>query len=280
MLEKHETTILEMMKEHMQDQAIDYGSLKFLAAGGSGVIYAIDEERILKEFHGEGIDVERRALERLGLHINIVKCLGATHDGLILERGRTVRTVIQGSGANPIPLHTKVRWLHEAAEGTRYIHNNNIIHADVGCNNWIVVQDRLKIIDFEGSSIDGEDAGACYEWFSYKESSPRISWKTDIFAFGCAIYEVITGRQPYNELLPFEDRMIRVKKLYAENQFPEVGNVPLGELMQGCWNGTFDSMDEVLQELRASLLATRKVNSGYWKVKAVFFDALRSLRIC
>ncbi|KAF1365761.1 kinase-like protein [Lizonia empirigonia] len=253
MPEKHEITTFGMMKEHMQDQAIEYGSLKFLAAGGSGVIYAIDEERILKEFHEEGIDVERRALERLGLHVNIVRCLGATDDGLILERGRTVRTVIQGSGANQIPLHTKVRWLHEAAEGTRYMHNNGIIHADVGCHNWIVVQDRLKIIDFEGSSIDGEDAGACYEWFSYKESSPRISWKTDIFAFGCAIYE---------------------------NQFPEVENIPLGRLMQGCWNGTFDSMDQVRQELRASLQATRKVKSSHWGVKAMFFNALRSLRIC
>ncbi|KAH8731577.1 hypothetical protein GQ44DRAFT_805579, partial [Phaeosphaeriaceae sp. PMI808] len=72
------------------------------------------------------------------------------------------------------------------------MHDNNIIRADTGCNNWIIVQGRLKIINFEGSSIDGEDAGACYEWFSYKESSPGVSQKTDIFAFGCAIYEVIT----------------------------------------------------------------------------------------
>lgn len=249
MPEKHEVTAIAMMKEHMQDQSIDYGSLEFLAVGGSGIIYAIDEDRILKEFHEEGIDVERRALERLGVHVNIVRCLGAAHNSLILERGRTVRTVIRESGANQVPLHTKIRWLHEAAEGTRYMHDNGIIHADTGCNNWIVVQDRLKIIDFEGSSIDGEDAGACYEWFSYKESSPRISRKTDIFAFGCAIYEVMTGRQPYDELLPCEDRMIRVKKLYAKNKFPEVENIPLGKLMQGCWNGTFDTMDEVLQEL-------------------------------
>ncbi|KAF1841634.1 kinase-like protein [Cucurbitaria berberidis CBS 394.84] len=271
-----------MTKEHIQDQSapsIDYESLEFLAVGGSGVIYAIDEERIFKEFHEEGIDVERRALERLGRHVNIVRCFGASQKGLILERGRPIRTVIGGSGANQIPLHIKIRWLHEAAEGTRYMHDNGIIHADTGCNNWIIVQGRLKIIDLEGSSIDGEDAGACYEWFSYKESSPRISRKTDIFAFGCAIYEVITGRQPYDELHPFEDRMIRVQKLYAENQFPDVENIPLGKLMQGCWKGTFNSMHEVFQELQASLLATRKVICVYWYVKAVFFNALRSMRM-
>lgn len=227
------------------------------------MIYAIDEKTILKEFYDKGIDVERRVLERLGQHKNIVRCLGATHNSLILERGKSVRAVLQGSEANQIPLHTKIHWLIEAAEGTRHMHDNGIIHADTGCNNWIVVQECLKIIDFEGSSIDGEDAGACYEWFSYKESLPRISQKTDVFAFGCAIYEIITGRQPYNQLIPFEDRMIRVKQLYAENQFLEVEEIPLGKLMQGCWNGTLKSMHEVHRELQASLPATKQVNSGH-----------------
>ncbi|KAH7061803.1 hypothetical protein BKA63DRAFT_195365 [Paraphoma chrysanthemicola] len=57
--EKHEITTFGMMEEHVQDQVMDYGSLNFLAAGGSGVTYAIDEERILKLFYGEGIAVER-----------------------------------------------------------------------------------------------------------------------------------------------------------------------------------------------------------------------------
>jgi hypothetical protein len=48
--------------------------------------------------------------------------------------------------------------------------------------------------------------------------------------------------------------MIRVKKLYAENQFPDVENVPLGRLMQSCRDGTLDSMDEVLQELKDNVV--------------------------
>jgi tRNA A-37 threonylcarbamoyl transferase component Bud32 len=86
--------------------------------------------------------------------------------------------VIQRSEADQIPLQTKVRWLCEAAEGTRHLHGNGIIHADTESNNGIVVQERVKIIDFEGSSIDGEDTETCYEWFSYKQSFPRISQKT------------------------------------------------------------------------------------------------------
>lgn len=108
-----------MTKEHMQDQllsSIGYGSLGFLNIGGSGTIYAIDDGIILKEFHDVGIDIERRALERLKGHMNIVRYLGAAPNGLIFERGRTVREVIRDSGACQIPLQTRFRWLHEAAE--------------------------------------------------------------------------------------------------------------------------------------------------------------------
>ena len=237
----------EIIKEHIQPQS-------FLAAGGSGIIYTIDDKRILKTYYDEGIDVERRAFERLGSHKNIVKYFGATRDGLVLERGQLLRTVIQASEPGKIPLNTKIRWLREAAEGTRYIHDKKIIHADVGCNNWILVQGHLKIIDFEGCSIDGEEAGACYEWFSYKEP-PVISRKTDIFAFGCAVYEVITGKQPYQELLEFDNRILRVRQLYSRNQFPEVKHIPLGSLILGCWQGTLNSMREVLQELESVKVA-------------------------
>ncbi|KAH8689777.1 hypothetical protein GQ44DRAFT_798258, partial [Phaeosphaeriaceae sp. PMI808] len=103
------------------------------------IVYAIDDNRILKTYYDKGIDVKRRAFERLGSHKYIVKCFDATRDGLILERGQSLRTVIQASEPDKIPLDTKICWLREAAKGRRYMHDNKIIHADVGCNNWILV---------------------------------------------------------------------------------------------------------------------------------------------
>ncbi|KAH8730411.1 kinase-like domain-containing protein, partial [Phaeosphaeriaceae sp. PMI808] len=218
--------------QHRQPLSIDYDSLDFLAAGGSGTIYAIDEERVLKEFYDKGIEVERRAFERLGSHPNIVKYVGSVDNSLILERGQPIRKLIKEKGLK-ISLETKIRWLKEAAEGTRYIHDKHIIHADTGCHNWIIVHGHLKIIDFDGCRIDGEEAGSCYEWFSYKESTPAISRKTDIFAFGCAMYE---------------------------NQYPDVNNLPLSNLMKGCWHGTFSSMHEILQGLEGSSLTLTRIN--------------------
>jgi serine/threonine protein kinase len=272
--------VQEVMKEYVQPRSslsINYQSLKFLAAGGSGIVYEIDEKRVLKEFHSEGINVERQALERLRSHANIIRLFGATENGLILERGRSLRAVIQESGADRIPLDRKIRWLQEAAEGTRYMHDNGIVHADVGCHNWIIVEGRIKIIDFEGCSIDGKEAGACYEWFSYKESMPAISRETDIFAFGCAIYEVITGRQPHDALLESDNRMARIKQLYAENQFPQVENMPLSNLMEGCWRGTFNSMEEILGKLEAAdLPIAGTTKTGFEGMTENFFNILKS----
>jgi serine/threonine protein kinase len=143
------------------------------------------------------------------------------------------------------------------------MHKKEIVHADVVCHNAISVKHNcLKIIDFEGYSIDGGAANLCYEWFSYRRSTPRISKQTDIFAYGCMVYEVITGRPPYEELKVSDHRAYLVEKRYARNQFPDVENLPLRELMHGCWYGTISSMGEVVQVLEATVYLNWKAKVG------------------
>lgn len=224
----------------------------YLAAGGTGIVYALDAGRVLKDytepFRG---DIERRALERLSPHPNIVRLLESTQDGsLILERGQVLRKVLQERKANRIPLRHKIRWLKHAGHGLQHSHENGIIQADVGCGNMILTRwDHLKLIDFEGSSIDGAEAGSQYEWFSYRRSTPAVSQQTDIFAYGCAMYEIITGKPPFHELEKADNRSSLTEQRYRENQFPDVGDLPLGELMQGCWVGTFKAMSDVVRAL-------------------------------
>lgn len=107
----------------------------------------------------------------------------------------------------------------------------------------------LKIVDFKGCGIDSNRADSLYKWFSYHRSTPKMSSQTDIFASSCVIYEIITGRVPY---LEFENSDDLVEQLYAENCFPKVKNIPLGELMEGCWRCKFNSMSEVLYALEES----------------------------
>lgn len=231
--------------------AITFDKLKFLAAGKAGVVYGIDDRRVLKEYlETDGGEVERRAYDRLGSHPNIAKLLSIRKDGsLILERGEVLRKICR-SPLSEISLQKRLGWLRQAAKGYQYSHDCNIIHADVGCNNMILTREgHLKIIDFEGCSIDDEPADSCYEWFSYRPSVPTVSRRTDIFAFGCAIYEVVAGRPPHHELEASDNRYTEVEQLYANNQFPDVTSLPLGRLIQSCWDNEFTSIGEVLREL-------------------------------
>jgi len=122
--------------------------------------------------------------------------------------------------------------------------------------------DCLKLIDFGGASIDGGEHGSCYQWYSYRRSKPAVSKQTDIFAFGCVIYEIVTGKNPYHEFEASDNRSHLVEQLYQENQFPDITNLPLGQLMQGCWHGTFNSMSEVVQALEAADSMSMKAEDG------------------
>ncbi|RMZ80337.1 hypothetical protein DV738_g2919, partial [Chaetothyriales sp. CBS 135597] len=178
------------------------------------MVYALDTRRVVKRYDGdndEEIRAERQVYERLGHHPNIAEFLGVLDDGssIVLERGKLLRNVLsrEPPGAKLIPLRTKYRWIKQAATGLQYLHDHNIIHADVGCRNMIIVTEgnNLKLIDFEGCSIDGEGPMSSYEWFSYRPSNPRATVQTDIFALGCAIYEVVTGSPPYYQFKELSD---------------------------------------------------------------------------
>ncbi|KAK5442635.1 hypothetical protein LTS15_010953 [Exophiala xenobiotica] len=111
--------------------------------------------------------------------------------------------------------------------------------------------DNLKIIDFEGCGMDGAQAKSCYEGFSYRRSVPSTSKQTDIFAFGCAAYEIITGKPPYHELEKLDGNSSLVEQRYEQNQFPNVFDLPLGALMRSCWQGEAKSMADIRRQLEA-----------------------------
>ncbi|KAL7928579.1 kinase-like domain-containing protein [Trichoderma chlorosporum] len=233
--------------------SIDFNTLKFLAPGTSAAVYAIDDERVLKEYHDPDCGtVELQALERLDSHPNIIRYFGKADDkSIVLERGQPLATQGQTVSA---PIKTKLAWIRDAATGLQYIHKQGIIHADFGCENMVLVKDRLKIIDFEGCSIDGQEAASGYKWYNCQGSI--INEQSDIFAYGCVVYQILTGRPTYYEYEASKDRSKLVRQLYAENRFPEVQDLPLGDFMTGCWSGSFSSMDEVISALIKSLNKT------------------------
>ncbi|KAF5121152.1 Calmodulin-binding receptor-like cytoplasmic kinase 3 [Metarhizium anisopliae] len=244
-------------------QPIDYNSLTLIGIGGSAIVYGIDEATVLKEYYDETdecIAIERRVFDRLGLHRNIVQCLGEHNSrSIILERGQPLSNVTGHTGTKA-QLEQKLQWIRDAAEGLRHMHRSGIIHADFGCKNMVLVDDRVKVVDFGGCSIDGSEALAGYNWYN-RRGSMSPSLETDIFAFGCAVFEILTGKLPYHEFQDCPERDKIVQQLYAELRFPAVEQLPLRELMLGCWHGTLGSMDQVARCLDAACTVHKEIDS-------------------
>lgn len=77
----------------------------------------------------------------------------------------------------------------------------------------------------------------------------KISIQYDIFAFGCAVYEILAENFPDYELEKYPDRDQRMQELYSESSLSDVTQLPLHKLILDCWHDTFSSMEEVIKQL-------------------------------
>lgn len=231
-----------------------------IAAGSCSRVYAIDENRVIKrrpetsdEYRNQVYNIEIFAYKRLGTNPRIATLIEVNNEGLILERGECLRQKLQSSASDEIKLDSKLQWAQEAAEGLVYIHRRDIIHADVGCHNVLLMPSgHIKYIDFAGSGIDGNPALVCYEWCSYQpELALAPCVKTDIFAFGTMLFEIESGNVPYRDLVMVSaiDGMQRVGYLFSIGQYPNVASLVLGDVILRCWDGEYDSMQEVLDDI-------------------------------
>ncbi|KAF9252582.1 hypothetical protein DTO027I6_3028 [Penicillium roqueforti] len=247
----------------------------FIAAGTTSTIYAVDENFVIKlrpslgDFQRQAYDTEVRSYKRLGHHGHIASC-EVNEEGLLLERGICLRTILQSAGStsdgpskareSPISLATKLQWAQEAADGLAYIHSKGIVHADIGCHNMTVDNsNHVKFIDFAGSGIDSEAPLVCYEWFSFQPGK-EIGVCTDIFAFGSMLFELETGRVPYSELegtMEMGNLITVVENLFAQRQFPSVETLALGSVISACWNGKYNSMEEVHRDIACQTMSRR-----------------------
>jgi serine/threonine-protein kinase len=117
---------------------------------------------------------------------------------------------------NAMELDDAMRVIEQVLLGLDHAHKNNVIHRDLKPDNIMLIQRGLdlqvKIVDFgiaKLASADGQTRAATLTQAGMVFGSPRymspeqasgdvVDARTDIYAAGVIVYELLTGRRPFD----------------------------------------------------------------------------------
>jgi serine/threonine protein kinase/Tol biopolymer transport system component len=132
-----------------------------------------------------------------------------------LLEGETLRERLR---RGPIPLRKAIDYAVQIAHGLAAAHDRGIVHRDLKPENLFVTKDgRVKILDFglarlvTPQNASGDEATVTQKtgpgmvlgtpgYMSPEQVRGKtVDHRTDIFAFGTVLYEMVTGKQPFRK---------------------------------------------------------------------------------
>jgi len=207
-----------------------YRIIQELGAGGLGIVYAAWDEQLqrrvaVKVLHSRAVgdpQLRKRLLWDAkaagGLqHPNIVVIYEIGTDGgqdYVAMECVTGRTLGQLLEVQPGGLDARrvLDYAIQIARGLEAAHNAGIVHRDLKPGNIMITDDGVvKLLDFglaknEGGFLGGADAPTTIEgrfagtvaYVSPEQAEGRtVDARSDIFSFGCVLFEMLTGRQAF-----------------------------------------------------------------------------------
>jgi len=207
-----------------------------IGAGGMGEVYRACDTRLGRdvaikvlapEFADDSerlrrFEQEARAVAALD-HPNILALYDVgTHEGspyivTQLLEGESLRDRLQGGSLTP---RKAIEVGAEIAQGLAAAHEKGIIHRDLKPGNVFLTQDGVvKILDFgiaklvapkrvedlakQTTVVEATEAGTVLGTVGYMSPEQirglSADHRSDIFSFGCVLYEMLSGRRPFTE---------------------------------------------------------------------------------
>ena len=73
--------------------------------------------------------------------------------------------------------------------------------------------------------------------------------KSDMFAFGTALYYMVTGQPPFPGLDTAHDE-VEINRRFQEREFPPLDQFRSGDVLRKCWEGSYLDATEIVHDLK------------------------------
>src|SRR3954469_19912966 len=291
-----------------------------LGAGGMGEVYRACDTRLGRDvaikilpesFAGDAdrlhrFEQEARAVAALS-HPNILAIFDTGQNNgspfLVSEllEGETLRTILD---RGTLPQRKTIDYGVQIAQGLAAAHEKGIVHRDLKPENIFVTRDaRIKILDFglaklaqksNAATADGVTltsshtaAGVVMGTASYmapEQVRGELSdARTDIFAFGALLYEMLSGKRAFRRDTPAETMTAVLKEDPPELSDPGHPISPaLDRIMRRCLEKDTDQRFQSAKDLSFALSAlsgtdssgTARINAPRHKIPALLWAAV------
>ncbi|XP_023553631.1 serine/threonine-protein kinase STY46-like isoform X1 [Cucurbita pepo subsp. pepo] len=138
-------------------------------------------------------------------------------------------------------LPTLLKVAIDVSKGMNYLHQNNIIHRDLKAANLLMDENEVvKVADFGVARVKAQSGVMTAETGTYRWMAPEViehkpyDHKADVFSFGIVLWELLTGKLPYEFLTPLQAAVGVVQKGLRPT-IPKHTNPKLAELLEKCW---------------------------------------------
>ena len=152
-------------------------------------------------------------------HPDIIKVYDLDRDGptiyLTMEylSGQSLRNRIDAQAFKGMPINEVLRIVNRLGEALFFAHTCGIVHCDFNPAKVIFTESGgIKIIDFGMSrairiATEDDPVSESGREYTHKYASPEklenqaVDQRDDLYALACTVYEMLTGRHPFNEML-------------------------------------------------------------------------------
>lgn len=226
--------------------------------------YTTDME-FIKRFN-----IEAQAVASL-THPNIVSVYDVGKEDnlhyIVMEliQGKTLKEIIKEDGA--LSWKWSVNIAIQIASALEAAHKNNIVHRDIKPHNIIITEDGIaKVTDFgiakavSNSTITafGATMGSVHYFSPEHARGGYTDAKSDIYSLGVVLYEMVTGRVPFDADTPVS---VALKHMHEEAVepikinplIPTSVNKIIMKAMQKDVNDRYSTATEMLRDLNTAL---------------------------